>query len=305
MVEISAVIPIYNEEGNIIPLYNELKEVLDKLKKSYEIIFVNDGSTDKSEQILNNIKDKNLKPIHFRKNSGQTAALDAGFKASKGDIIITLDGDLQNDPKDIPKLISILDKGYDIVAGWRAKRKDTFSKKFISKGAKFLRRIILNDKLEDSGCTLRVYKKECIQNLDLYGEMHRFIHIILSMRGFKIAQTKVNHRKRIAGITKYNASRTVKSFLDMLLLNFWIKYSTRPIHLLGGTGLLSGIVGSLMLLYLVFIKLFFHAAIADRPLLLISILFIIMGFLFLMFGILADILVKIYYKENTPYTIKK
>ncbi|MBT7297013.1 glycosyltransferase family 2 protein [Candidatus Woesearchaeota archaeon] len=304
MVDLSIVVPIYNEEKNIKILYNEIKLVLNNLKKTHEIIFINDGSTDNSEKIMNTIKDNNFRKINFRKNFGQTAALDAGFKASKGNVIITLDGDLQNDPKDIHKLLIILDKGYDIVAGWRANRKDSFSKKFISKGAKFLRRIILNDNLRDSGCTMRAYKKECIKELNLYGEMHRFIHIILSMKGFKIAQTKVNHRKRIHGITKYNSSRTVKSFLDMLLLKFWLKYSTRPIHLLGGTGLLSTGAGSLMLIYLIFIKLFFNAAIANRPLLLFAIFFIIIGFLFLMFGILADILIKIYYKDDTPYTIK-
>ncbi|MBT7237583.1 glycosyltransferase family 2 protein, partial [Candidatus Woesearchaeota archaeon] len=159
MVDLSIVVPIYNEEGNMIPLYKEIKEVLDQLKKSHEIIFINDGSTDKTEEIINSIKDKNFKSIHFRKNFGQTAAMDAGLKKSRGKIIITMDGDLQHDPKDIPKLLDGIEKGYDIVAGWRYTRKDKFSKRFVSNGAKFLRKILLNDKLKDSGCTLRAYKK--------------------------------------------------------------------------------------------------------------------------------------------------
>ena len=285
-------------------MYNELKEVLNKLKKTHEIIFVNDGSNDKTEEIINSIKDKNFKPIHFRRNFGQTAAIDAGFKASTGDIIVTLDADLQNDPKDISRLLTGIEQGYDIVAGWRANRKDTFSKKFISKGAKFLRGAILKDKLKDSGCTLRAYKKECVENLNLYGEMHRFIHIILKNKGFKIAQIKVNHRERIYGQTKYNMSRTFKSLLDMVLLNFWSKFSTRPIHFLGGIGLASMIFGFLITAYLVIIKLFFNQAIGDRPLLIFAVLFIIFGTLFLMFGVLADILIKIYYQKEKQYTIK-
>ena len=305
MVDLSIIIPVYNEERNIIPLHREITEVLSKLNKSYEILFIDDGSTDKSEKILNQIKDKTTKVIHFRRNFGQTAALDAGFKHSKGDIIITMDGDLQNDPKDIPKLINRIKQGYDIVAGWRFKRKDKFSKRFISKGAKFLRKTILNDKLQDSGCTLRAYKKECIKDLNLYGEMHRFIHIILGIKGYKIAQVKVNHRKRIAGKTKYTASRTFKSLLDMILLKFWTKFSTRPIHLFGGAGALSGFIGFILLLYLTYIRLFNNVSIANRPMLLLSILLIIVGIQFLIFGLMADILTKIYYKNNENYSIKK
>ncbi len=305
MVEISAVIPTYNEERNIIPLYKELKEVLDNSKKTYEIIFINDGSTDKTEKILNSIKDKKLKVVNFRKNFGQTAAIDAGFKASKGEIVVTLDGDLQNDPRDIPRLLKGIEQGYDIVAGWRANRKDSFSKKFISKGAKLLRKFLLKDNLKDSGCTLRAYKKECIEDLNLYGEMHRFIHILLKNKGFKIAQIKVNHRPRIHGQTKYNMSRTFKSLLDMVLLNFWSRFSTRPIHLFGGWGLAFGFIGSLIILYLGFVRIVLQEGIGDRqPLLTLAVLLIVMGIQFLTFGVIADIMTKIYYKDNTNYTIK-
>ena len=304
MVNISVVIPIYNEEKNIRILHREIEDVLSRLKKSYEIIFVNDGSTDKTEKILNSIKDKNTKSIHFRKNFGQTAALDAGLKASKGEVIITMDGDLQNDPKDIPRFLNLMDKGYDIIAGWRHNRKDSFKIKFISKGAKILRRILLKDKLNDSGCTLRAYKRECIKDLNLYGEMHRFIHIILRAKGFKIAQLKVNHRRRIHGKTKYNATRSTKGLLDMLLLRFWMDFSTRPIHLFGGVGLASGALGFLILLYLAYIRLFENTSIANRPLLSLGILLLAIGVQFIIFGILSDVLSKIYYKDNENYSIK-
>jgi glycosyltransferase involved in cell wall biosynthesis len=305
MTKISIVIPIYNEEKNIEILFEELKANLPLLTKDYEIIFIDDGSEDKSPLILNKLRNKqNVKIITFKKNFGQTAALDAGFKSAQGDIIIPMDGDLQNDPRDIPRLIIKLNEGYDVVSGWRFNRRDSIAKKIISKGADTLRKILFRDNIHDSGCTLKAYKKECLKKLDLYGEMHRFIPALLAMKGHKITELKVNHRERKYGKTKYNLKRTFKGFLDMLLIKFWMDFSTRPIHLLGGTGLLTMGVGSLMALYLVLIKIFLKASIANRPLLLFAILFIIMGFLFIMFGILADILMKIYYKDKTSYTIK-
>lgn len=302
--ELSIVIPIYNEAKNIIPLHRELKLVLNQLKKKYEIVFVNDGSTDQSERIINHLKDKNTKAIHFKKNFGQTAALDAGFQHSKGKIIIPMDGDLQNDPRDIPRLINKLEEGYDVVSGWRFNRKDNFSKKFISRGADFLRKVLFKDKIHDSGCTLKAYKKEALKDLRLYGEMHRFIPALLSQKGYRITEIKVRHRKRLYEKTKYNLSRTVKSFLDMLLIKFWMDFSTRPIHLLGGLGLLSMAAGFLITLYLVIIRIFLQQPIGDRPLLIFAVLFILLGAIFLIFGVLADILIKIYYQNENHYTIK-
>ena len=303
--KISVVIPIYNEEENIKLLNQELTQVLEENKYNYEIIYINDGSIDGSQNILNRIKNKKLKVIEFRTNFGQTAAIDAGFKEAKGDVIITMDGDLQNDPKDIPKLVSIIDKGYDIVAGWRHKRKDSFSKRFISFGAKILRKLILKDTLKDSGCTLRAYKSETIKGLNLHGEMHRFIHITLKSKGFKIAQVKVNHRKRLHGKTKYTFSRTLKSLTDMFLLKFWIQYSSRPMHVFGGFGLIVGLIGSIMTIYLGILRIFFNQSIGDRPILILAILLTIMGAIFFVFGLLADILIKVYYKNEESYSIKE
>jgi len=224
MVDISVVLPVYNEEKNIEILYHELVLVLDKLDKNYEIIFVDDKSMDKSSKIIEEIskKDNNIKLIRFRKNFGQTAALDAGIKNSLGKIIITMDSDLQNDPRDIPNLIKELSRGYDVVSGWRYNRKDNFSKRVLSRGANILRKLIINDTITDSGCTLKAYRRECFKDLKLYGEMHRFIPALLSLNGFKISEMKVNHRKRKFGKTNYTFKRTLNGFLDMFLLKFWM-----------------------------------------------------------------------------------
>ncbi len=305
MVKISVVLPVYNEEKNLQVLYRELKEVLGELKEEYELVFVNDGSRDRSLKVLKYLseKDSKIKIIKFRKNFGQTAALDAGIKNSQGKIIIAMDSDLQNDPKDIPRLIQKLEEGYDIVSGWRYNRKDSFSKRFISKGANLLRKVIIKDSIHDSGCTLKAYKKECFKDLKLYGEMHRFIPALLALKGFKVTEIKVNHRQRKFGKTKYTFKRTLNGFLDMILLKFWMSYSTRPIHLFGGLGVLSGIAGILIGAYLTFIKIIYKEAIANRPLLILSALLILVGLILLVFGFLADILIKIYYKDQESYSI--
>jgi len=307
MVDLSIVLPVYNEESNLSILYKEIKEVLDRLNKKYEIIFVDDGSKDRSFLVLKNIKEKDstVKVIRFRKNFGQTAAMDAGIRNSKGNIIITMDSDLQNDPKDIPRLIEKINQGYDVVSGWRYNRKDSFSKKFMSRGANLLRKIILKDRIHDSGCTLKAYKKECFEDLKLYGETHRFIPALLKLKGFSVTEIKVNHRARKFGKTKYNAKRTMNGFLDMLLISFWMKYSTRPIHLFGGVGILSIFMGLIFGVYLTYIKFIYGEAIANRPLLNLTILLILVGFIMLIFGLLADILVKVYYKDKESYNIKK
>ena len=307
MVDLSIVLPVYNEESNLSILYREIKEVLDKLNKKYEIIFVDDGSRDRSFLVLKHIKEKDskVKVIKFRKHFGQTAAMDAGIRNSKGDLIITMDSDLQNDPRDIPRLIEKINQGYDIVSGWRYNRKDSFSKKFMSRGANVLRKIILNDRIHDSGCTLKAYKKECFEDLRLYGETHRFIPALLKLKGFRVTEIKVNHRERKFGRTKYGIKRTMNGFLDMILISFWMRYSTKPIHLFGGLGMLSILIGIMFGFYLTYIKLICGEAIANRPLLILAVLLVLIGFIMLIFGLLADILVKIYYKDQESYNIKK
>ena len=307
MVKLSIILPVYNEEKNLNLLYNELNKVLKSIGNDYEILFVDDNSKDNSLNVLNKLSNLNpkVKIIKFRKNFGQTAALDAGIKNSKGEIIITMDSDLQNDPRDIPKLINKINEGYDVVSGWRYNRRDSFSKKFISKGANLLRKLIIKDSIQDSGCTLKAYKRECFENTKLYGEMHRFIPALLGLKGFKIGEIKVNHRERKFGKTNYNMKRTMNGFLDMILLKFWMNYSTRPIHLFGGLGLFSGLFGVLIGLYLTFIKITYGVSIGNRPLLILSALLILVGLILFVFGVLADILIKIYYKDQESYSIIK
>jgi len=200
---ISVVVPVYNEEGNVAALHQEIKEVCEREQFDYEIIFIDDGSTDQTREIMKTLKP--LKAIYMRRNFGQTAAMDAGIKAAVKDYIVTMDGDRQNDPADIPNMIKYLEENkLDVVSGWRKNRKDKKAKKFTSRGANLLRKIIIKDKIHDSGCSLKIYKRECFQDVNLYGEMHRFIPALLENKGFKVGEIVVNHRERTSGKTKYN-----------------------------------------------------------------------------------------------------
>ena len=307
---ISVIIPIYNEEKNIEELYARLSNVLPAMTENYEIMFVDDGSTDNSFSILKRIssEDKKVKAIKFRKNFGQSAAISAGFDHSKGDVIITMDGDLQNDPGDIPKLLDKLEKeDYDAVCGWRFDRKDPFLKKSLSKFANWLRRKFIAEDVHDAGCTLRVYKRECVADLELYGAMHRYIPTLLSWKGYKIGEVVVTHRERKYGKTKYDWKRIIKGFLDLIVVTFWQKYSARPIHVFGGLGLVLSIVGSFLTLYLIILRLFFGMGLSDRPLFIVAIFMVVVGVQFVVTGVLADIMLKVYYgqKERQHYLIEK
>jgi glycosyltransferase involved in cell wall biosynthesis len=299
--QISIVIPVYNEEKNIKPFYKEIKKMLKKVKKHTEIIFVDDGSKDKTFNVLKQLKD--IKIIQLRKNTGQSAALDAGIKHAKGNIIITMDGDGQNDPADIPAMLKKLNKGFDVVCGWRYKRKDPFLRKIISSGANFLRRLLVKDGVHDSGCTLRVYKKECFSDLNLYGELHRMIPALLKWRGFKITEIKTNHRPRKHGKSNYGYKRIVKGFLDMIYVWFWRKYSTRPLHLFGSIGLLFIFLGTAFISYLVYLKLSQGYALANKIWPLVSFVFILIGIQLLATGLLAANQVET--TKNKHYIIKK
>ncbi len=303
--DLSIVIPMYNEEDNVEPVFRKNKDILDRLKLDYEIIIIDDGSRDKTFSNLLRIKDPRLKIIRLRRNFGQTAAMDAGFKAARGKIIVSMDGDLQNDPEDIPRLLEKMKEGYDVVCGWRKYRKDSLVKHIVSRGANLLRKLIIHDRIHDSGCSLKAYKKECFDDLDLYGEMHRFIPALLEWKGFKVTEIIVKHHPRQHGKTKYTMLRVMKGFLDMLVVKFWMQYSTRPIHLFGSLGILMALAGFLLGLYLSIQKIFFGVSIGNRPLLLLSILLMILGALFIMFGVLADILVKVYYKDSKNYSIER
>ncbi len=303
---LSVVVPILDEEGSVLDLYNKIISCALRMEKEFEIIFVNDGSSDGTLEIIKKLKP--LKIINFRKNFGQTAAMDAGIKLAQGKYIVTMDGDGQNDPADIPKLIEKLKSDdLDVVSGWRKNRKDSFFKKFFSKRAANLRKILINDGIHDSGCSLKIYKKECFESVNLYGEMHRFIPAILKIKGFKIGEVAVNHNPRTTGKTKYNWKRGVKGVLDMFAVWFWKKYSNRPLHFFGGLGILLMLVSVVSGVWAIYKKFFLNVDLSDTSLTILSMGGFFMGVLFFVFGLLSDILSKIYYSSNIdrPYHIKE
>lgn len=303
--DLSVVVPLYNEEGNVKELHRKILEACQALEKSFEIIFIDDGSKDSTVENCAGLTP--LKLIKFRKNFGQTAAFDAGIKASEGKIIVMMDGDLQNDPADIGLLLEEIAKGYDIIAGWRWQRKDSLSKKIFSRGANLLRKILIQDKIHDSGCSLKAYKRECFDNVDLFGEMHRFIPAILEMQGYKVGEVKVSHHPRVHGKTKYNWKRGIKGFVDMISIWFWRKYAYRPLHLFGGSGILLSFFGFLILVWMAVEKIFFQASLSEKIWPLMGIFLVLIGIQLFIFGLLADILIKNYYKEQNRmnYSIKE
>lgn len=301
----SFVVPLLNEEENVGELHRRIAEAGRNLGRSFEIIFVDDGSKDGTVARCEGLSP--LKLIVFRKNFGQTAAFDAGIKAARGDIIVTLDGDLQNDPADTSLLLAEMDKGFDIVSGWRHKRKDSFMKRFFSRGANLLRKGLVQDGIHDSGCSLKAYRRECFDGMDLFGEMHRFIPALLQLDGYRVSEVKVSHHPRIHGVTKYNWRRAIKGFVDMVFIWFWRKYSHRAIHLFGGTGLGLSIVGVGILAWMFIERAFFGMSLAARIWPLAGTLLILVGVQLFIFGILVDVVVKTYYNQRgrMNYTIRE
>ncbi|MBU1033809.1 glycosyltransferase family 2 protein [Patescibacteria group bacterium] len=290
---ISFVVPIFNEEGNVKKLHEEILKVAKVLKKDFEIILVDDGSVDKTPEILRTLKPARI--ITLRRNSGQTAALDAGFKAAKGDYIVSLDGDLQNDPANIPAMLEYLSaNNLDVVCGWRQKRKDSFSKKFISKGAKALRNLLIKDHVHDAGCTLRVYKRECFNGMSLRGELHRFIPALLVWRGFKVGEMPVKHRARISGQSKYTITRTIKGFMDMLTLWFFHKFASRPLHMLGAMGLISSFIGTLIGIWMFVERVFLGHGISGRMWPLVAVFLVLFGVQIFVSGLIMDLIIRSY-----------
>ncbi len=302
---LSVVVPLYNEEGNVKELYQKIYEAVAKIGKPFEIIFVDDGSKDGTLEVAQSLSP--LKLIAFRKNYGQTAAFDAGFKLATGEIIITLDGDLQNDPADIPLLLEKMAEGFDVVSGWRYKRQDPWSKKIPSRIANLLRKILIHDDIHDSGCSLKAYKRECFQDVDLFGEMHRFIPAILQLDGYKVGEVKVSHHPRIHGVTKYNWKRGFKGLVDMISIWFWRKYSNRPLHLFGASGVILSFVGVTILVWMMIEKVYFGASLAERLWPLVGIFFTLIGVQLFISGLLADIAVRNYYqtRHRMNYNIRE
>ncbi len=309
-IEISCVVPVFNEAESLPGFYAELDKACRALGKSYEIILIDDGSTDGSFEILKGIQagDRTVKVIRFRRNFGQTAALAAGFDYASGEIIVTLDADLQNDPADIAALLAKMDEGHDIVSGWRKNRKDRFlTRRLPSISANWLISRITGVKLHDYGCTLKAFRKEVIKNINLYGELHRFIPAIASIMGVSIAEIEVRHRARLKGRSKYNIFRTPKVVLDLLTVKFMLSYSTRPLQIFGLFGLASGVAGGILALWLSYERLVLKHGIANRPLLLLSILLIVIGIQFITLGLLAEIMVRAYHESSAKriYHVKE
>lgn len=305
--EISIIVPMFNEEDNVKPVYEEITGVMSEIGLPYELIIVNDGSRDATEQRLDEIQknDRNVVVISFRRNFGQTAALSAGFDHAKGDVIITLDGDLQNDPRDIPRLLEKI-KEFDIVNGWRKDRQDkALSRRLPSKIANKLISWVTGVKLNDYGCTLKAYRRDVIKTIKLYGEMHRFIPAIASAMGITYCELPTNHRARKFGKTKYGISRTIRVLLDLITVKFMLSFHTRPIHMFGSIGIFTGAVGFFICLYLTVLKLM-GQSIGGRPLLLLGVMMVILGACFIILGLLGEVMIRLYYEvQKKPiYYIK-
>ena len=308
--DISVVVPLYNEEDNVQLLYEEIKGVLDTMAEQAEIVFVDDGSRDTTLAKLEVIQagDDHVRVVSLRRNFGQTAAMTAGFDHARGGVIITMDGDLQNDPHDIPQLVGKLNEGYDVVTGWRYDRQDPFlSRKLPSQLANRLISRVTGVGLHDYGCTLKAFRREVIENINLYGEMHRFIPAIASGMGISFTEVKVNHRARRFGTSKYGISRTIRVVLDLITVKFMLSYATRPLHVFGTVGVVSSLLGVTIGLILTVQRQLFGIGLANRPLLLLAVLLIFMGIQFITIGLLAELVVRTYHESQKKpiYYVRK
>jgi glycosyltransferase involved in cell wall biosynthesis len=310
-IELSIVIPIYNEAPNIELLYRELTDTLERAGRPYELILVDDGSTDGSFERLARLPlaDSRVRVIQFRRNFGQTAAFAAGFDAARGELIVTSDGDLQNDPKDIPTMVTRLyEGGFDIVCGWRKDRKDAWiNRRLPSLLANKLISWTTGVHLNDYGCSLKVFRAEVVKPLRLYGEMHRFLPALASEMGVSITELAVNHRPRVHGRSKYGISRTIRVLLDLMTVKFLLSYSTRPLQMFGPTGLLLCSGGGAILTYLVYVKFAFEESIGGRPLLLFGALLVFMGLQLVTLGLLAEMQARTYHESQgkATYAIRR
>jgi glycosyltransferase involved in cell wall biosynthesis len=307
--EVSVVIPVFNEVENVRDLHGELTAALEPLGRPYEILLVDDGSTDGTLPALLAIErtDPRVRVVRLRRNFGQTAAFSAGFDHARGDVIVTSDGDLQNDPRDIPALLARLDEGFDMVCGWRRRRHDSFSRVLPSRIANGLISWATGVRLHDYGCSLKAIRAEVVKGLRLYGEMHRFIPAVASWMGVTVTEMEVNHRPRTRGSSKYGLGRTLRVLLDLFTVKFLLSYATRPAHFFGKLGLAAGGAGTAILVYLGYIRLFADTAIWGRPLLLLGFLLFLTGLILVCFGLVAELLVRIYHEsQGKPiYVVKE
>lgn len=304
----SILVPVFNEEGNVGRLYNATSPVLDGLSGSSEIIFIDDGSRDKSFEELSQIaqKDSRVRIIRLGRNFGQTAAMSAGFEHATGDVVIPMDADLQNDPADIPRLLQKINDGFDVVSGWRKNRKDKpLTRKFPSTIANWLIGVITGIRLHDYGCTLKAYRRSVISGIRLYGEMHRFIPAYAAWNGARVTEIEVTHHPRTIGKSKYTLSRTIKVFLDLIVVKFLTTYLARPIHFFGFIGLISIFMGSLSGVLALILKIFYSVSFIETPLPLLTVFLLLLGVQFILLGLIAEMLTRTYYESQgkSTYTI--
>ena len=308
MLNLSLVVPVFNEEDNLHLLFDSIKAALEPLPRSWEVVFVDDGSYDNSLNVLHKLAEQDaghVRVVSFRRNFGQTAAIVAGLDYAQGEIIVLLDADMQNDPADIPMMLEKLDEGYDLVSGWRKARKDNYLTRTLpSNLANWLISRVTRVPLHDYGCTLKAYRRDVLEGFRLYGEMHRFIPVFANWVGARITEVQVNHRPRQYGKTKYGLERTVKVILDLFTVKFLVSYSSKPIYLFGGTGLALIFGGGVMLLYLFVRRVLGTIAVLGSPLFQLSVMLLILGFQSFLMGLIAEMLVRTYYESQRKPTYR-
>jgi glycosyltransferase involved in cell wall biosynthesis len=288
---ISVVVPVHNEERSVALLYDELRSALEPLGMAWEAIFVDDGSTDGTFAALTRLHnaEQSVRVVRLRRNFGKAAALVAGFDQAQGDTVVTIDGDLQDDPAEIPRLLAKLDEGFDLVTGWKAHRRDPLSRRVLSRIFNRVTSMFSGLRLHDMNCGLKAYRAEVVHGLRLYGELHRFIPVLAHYRGFRIAELPVNHRPRAHGGSRYGVERYLRGFLDLLTVSFIGRYRHRPLHLFGGLGLVLGFLGTAILVYLTVLKILGHA-IGGRPLLMLGVLLVVIGLQFFSLGLISEMI---------------
>lgn len=293
-VDLSVVVPVYNEAGSLRELTEEISRVLSARERDYEILLIDDGSTDATFSIMEalHLKDKRIRVMQFRRNFGKAEALSAGFAAARGDMVVTMDGDLQDDPREIPSLIAKLEAGYDLVSGWKKQRHDPFSKRFPSKVWNWMTSLMTGLRLHDFNCGIKIYRREVVKTLHIYGELHRYIPALAKWEGFRIGEQVVNHRPRKFGQSKYGVSRIFKGFLDLITVMFLSRYNRRPLHLFGMWGLLFGLAGTGVTSVLIVMRIARIVYLSNRPIFFIGILFLIIGMQFFSIGLLGEMITR-------------
>ena len=302
---LSIIIPLYDEEGSLPELYNKLTSVLKKFNRSYEIIFIDDGSNDRSFRILEKLfqKDENIRVFQFRKNYGKSPALSCGFEQARGKYVITMDADLQDDPDEIPGLIKKMDEGFDLISGWKKKRYDPFIKRTTSKFYNLATSLVSGIRLHDFNCGIKAYRNEVVKSVQIYGQLHRFIPVLAHWQGFKVGEKVVKHHPRKHGKTKFGASRFTAGLFDLFTVIFLHRFKKRPLHLFGSIGLVSFLIGLVINLFLAYQRIFANIYLSNRPLLFLAVMLVIVGIQFISIGLLGEMITETQKKQN-DYSVK-